>query len=59
MENLKEMVIEGKEFSLDVSYDWIQKNPDLNSLEKGIPIVQFAEEMKKKNIEMEFRVREI
>lgn len=45
-----------KEPTGDISIKWVLKNKDLLSLEEGIPIVNFAEEMQKRNKEMEFRV---
>lgn len=49
-------LVEGKEINNDYSYDWLKGNPDLVAMEKGIPILLINEEIKKRDLEMEFRV---
>jgi len=49
-------IVEYKEPSNDISIKWVLKNEDLQSLEEGIPIINFSEEASKRNKEMEFRV---
>lgn len=49
-------VVEFKEPTGDISFDWVLKNKDLKSLEDGIPLMNFSEEAGKRNKEMEFRV---
>jgi hypothetical protein len=49
-------IIEKKEPSSDISFQWVEKNEDLTNLEAGIPIVSFIEIAEKRNKEMEFRV---
>ncbi len=50
--------IEGPEPSRDLSFVWIEKNADLKAIEEGVPIASFAEDLKKRNVDMEFRVSE-
>ena len=51
--------IEGPEFSLDFSYFMVNMCPEILSLEVGIPISDnFDQKIKKRDIEMEFRVIE-
>lgn len=49
--------MEGKETSNDYSYEWVQGNSDLKAIERGIRLTQFSDEMSKRDLEMEFRVR--
>ena len=48
--------VEGAESSRDLSFRWIEKNADLKAIEDGVPITLFAEDFKKRNVDMEFRV---
>jgi hypothetical protein len=48
--------IEGAEPSRDLSFRWIEKNADLKAIEEGVPITSFGEDLKKRNVDMEFRV---
>lgn len=48
--------MEGKEILKDFSYEWVQGHADLISIERGIQIAHFTEEMQKRDLEMEFRV---
>lgn len=50
-------IVEKQEPSSDISIQWINKNEDLQSLEEGIPLVNFSENISKRNKEMEFRVK--
>ena len=57
---MKELpIIEGKDSKRDVSVDWINECSDLKDLEKGIPLHLFIQKSKLRNIEMEFRVKNI
>lgn len=49
-------IVDSKEPTGDISFDWVIKNKDLKSLEEGIPLMNFSEEAGKRNKEMEFRV---
>ncbi|EGR34841.1 protein-tyrosine phosphatase protein, putative [Ichthyophthirius multifiliis] len=40
----------------DISYQWVQKMPDIELIEKGISILKFQESFQKRNTEMEFRL---
>lgn len=56
MQNLQNLQIEGKESSKDFSYAWVQGHNDLVTIERGVSIVHFSEELGKRDLEMEFRV---
>ena len=49
-------MIEGPEFDSDFSYWLIDKCPELQFLEKGIPLEMFEEAVKQRKFEMEYRV---
>ena len=49
-------IIDRKEPTSDISFQWVEKNEDLTNLEEGIPIVSFSESAEKRNKDMEFRV---
>ncbi|EGR32665.1 protein-tyrosine phosphatase protein, putative [Ichthyophthirius multifiliis] len=40
----------------DISYQWVQKIPDIQYIEKGIPIMCFAQDSATRNLAMEFRL---
>lgn len=50
-------LIEGPLPGHDISYKFIEKNEDLQFIEKGVPLKDFKESMNKRNLELEFRVR--
>ncbi len=52
----KQPIIEGKEPSQDLSYQWVEQNEDIKTIEKGIPILEFEHEASMRNLEMEYRV---
>ena len=47
--------IEGPEFQNDYTYYLIDKQPDLTTLERGIPLPSFNDKISKKRMEIEFR----
>ena len=50
-------VIEGPSSGRDISYNvYFSECEDLNEIEKGIPAQSFAADIKKRNIELEFRL---
>lgn len=44
--------------SSDISYKWVTKMEDIQQIEQGIHVLEFAEKYAKRNPDMEFRVRE-
>jgi len=54
MEN--EFVIEGPHFENDISYRFIQKNEDLQLIEKGVLLKEFRDNINKRDIGLEFKV---
>ncbi|KAL4473957.1 hypothetical protein ABPG72_000319 [Tetrahymena utriculariae] len=54
--NSQPPIIEGKEPDSDLSYEWVNQMQEINKLEKGIPIFNFAEGIKDRKQDMEFRV---
>jgi hypothetical protein len=51
-----EFIIEGPHPDHDISYKFIEKNDDLQYIEKGITLADFRDNMNKRNLELEFRV---
>ena len=49
-------LIEGPEFDQDYSYYLVHQSPDLKDLERGIPLANFEEAVKERELDMEFRV---
>ncbi|CAD8205399.1 unnamed protein product [Paramecium octaurelia] len=49
-------LVEGKEISKDYSYDWVQGKAELVTIEKGISVLHFSQELLKRDLEMEFRL---
>lgn len=43
----------------DISYNWVTKMSDIQLIEQGINVLEFAEKISKRNPDMEFRVRNI
>ena len=51
------LILEGPEFDTDYSYFLVDKCDDLKDLEKGIPLVNFEQEVaSSRDPEMEFRL---
>ena len=53
----KKLLIEGKEPTQDLSYEVLMKSDDLKLIEAGISLEDFASSLSKRNLEMEFRVK--
>ncbi|CAD8122722.1 unnamed protein product [Paramecium sonneborni] len=53
---LQNLQVEGREISQDYSHEWVMGNADLRSIEKGIPIAEFSEQIQNRDQEMEFRI---
>jgi len=51
-----EFIVEGPQPGKDISYKFVEKNEDLQYIEKGVPLADFRDNMNKRNIELEFRV---
>jgi hypothetical protein len=49
-------LVEGPNPEHDISYRFIEKNEDLQFIEKGISLRDFKDNMSKRNLELEFRV---
>ena len=56
LSGLNEPRIVGKEFSQDVSFEWIQECKELKSLEKPVSLKNFEAEWRKRKTDVEFRV---
>jgi hypothetical protein len=54
-----EFLVEGPNPDHDISYRFIEKNEDLQFIEKGISLKEFKENMNKRNLELEFRVNSL
>ncbi|CAK65110.1 unnamed protein product (macronuclear) [Paramecium tetraurelia] len=53
---LQNLQVEGREISQDYSYEWVMGYPELASIEKGIPITEFSDQIQSRDQEMEFRI---
>lgn len=56
MEDIQ-FIIDGPQPEHDLSYPYTEKNEDLNFIQKGVKLKNFRENMTKRNLDCEFKVK--
>lgn len=53
---IEDLLVDGGLSSNDISYEWVQQNQDLQQISSAFPIHQIGEQIKSRDLDIEFRV---